>query len=218
MSESSALGVAKSLLDDVASLLDHHPAQKDPKPGKPAGPGYGPLLRASTALCYTAWEVYVEEALIETVSWMLDNRSPDDLPDALRSWVSLQSGDPWAFVGDSWRSAVIEHVRARLEGDEQGRYGFNTASVPGVESLYNQILGYSPLREISWQKKANKAVRKDISTLVQVRGEIVHRGSTPGALSLGGVRSWADFVRRLTEKFDACLVEFRSGLTSGGKK
>lgn len=218
MSEISAVDAAKSLLEDVASLLDHHPAQKDPKPGKPAGSGYGPLLRAGTALCYTAWEVYVEEALLETVGWLLDNKSPDELPQALRSWVSAQSSDPWAFVGDSWRSAVLGHVRSRLEGDEQGRYGFNTASVSGVESLYKQILGYSPLRDVRWQKKPNAAVRKDISTLVKVRGEIVHRGSTPGALSLGVVRSWADFVRRLTEKFNASLVEFRSNTTSGSKK
>ena len=218
MSTVSALEAAKSLLGDVDSLLNHHPAQTDPKPGKPVGPGYGPLLRAGTALCYTAWEVYVEEALLETVEWFLDNKASGDLPDALRSWVAEQSGDPWAFVGDFWRAAVLELVRSRVEGDELGRYGFNTASVPGVEGLYGQILGYSPLREISWQKKANSSVRKDISTLVTVRGEIVHRGSTPGSLSLGGVRSWADFVRRLTEKFDERMVEFRSGLTSVGEK
>lgn len=216
MSEVSALEAAASLLKDVDSLLDHHPAQKDPRPGKPAGPGYGPLLRAGTALCYTAWEVYVEEALIETVTWLVDNKPPSELPEALRTWVSQQSGDPWSFVGDSWRSAVLDLVHSRVEGDEQGRYGFNTASVQGIEGLYLQILGYCPLRDIRWQKKANGAVRKDISTLVRVRGEIVHRGSTPGALSLGGVRSWASFVRRVTEKFDERMVEFRSGFTSGG--
>ncbi|WP_375543053.1 HEPN domain-containing protein [Corynebacterium sanguinis] len=61
-------------------------------------------------------------------------------------------------------------------------------------------------------------MRKDISSLVKVRGEIVHRGSTPGALNLSGVRGWADFVRRLVEKFDEHMVEFHSGLTSGGKR
>lgn len=217
MNSGAALNAAESLLGDVDSLLDHHPAQKDPKPGKPPGPGYGPLLRAGTALCYTAWEVYVEEALLETVQWLLDNSSAEDLPQALRTWVAEQSGDPWEFVGDSWRSAVLELVRSRLEGDGQGRYGFNTASVPNVEGLYNQILGFNPLREIRWQKKANRSVRKDISDLVEVRGEIVHRGTTPGALALGGVRAWADFVRRLTVKFDEKLVEFRSDLNTGGK-
>lgn len=218
MSGTSAFEAAKSLLGDVASLLEHHPAQQDPKPGKPAGSGYGPLLRASTALCYTAWEVYVEECLLETVEWFLKNKEVGDLPDALRSWVGEQNCDPWAFIGNSWQTAVLNLVRLRVEGDKQGRYGFNTASVSGVEGLYLQILGYCPLREISWQKKTNKSVRKDISTLVVVRGEIVHKGSTPGSLNLGSVRSWAEFVRRLTEKFDEHMGEFRSGLTSGDKK
>ena len=205
----TALEAAQELLEDVNSLLDHHPAQKDPKPGKPAGPGYGPLLRAGTSLCYTAWEVYVEESLIETVEWLLANKKADELPEKLRSWVAEQSSDPWVFVGDSWRSAVLELVRLRIEGDSDGRCGFNTANVGGVESLYKSILGFCPLREIKWQKKTNAAVRKQVSELVIIRGEIVHRGSTPDALNLGLVRNWADFVRRLIEKFDEHMVEFR---------
>ena len=209
MSDLSALEVALNLLNDVDSLLENHPASKDPKPGKPAGQGYGPLLRSGTALCYTAWEVYVEEALIETVECLLENLQPQELPQAMRDWVAKESSDPWAFVGDSWQSEVLRLVRNRVEGDEQGRRGFNTASVHNVKSLYREILGFDPLQGIRWQKKPNDAVRADIALLVQVRGEIVHKGTTPGALSLGGVRGWADFVRRLTEKFDACLVEFR---------
>ena len=218
MSDLSALEAAANLLSDVDSLLENHPASKGPKPGKPAGPGYGPLLRSGTALCYTAWEVYVEEALIETVEWLLENLQPQELPQAMRDWVAKESSDPWAFVGDSWRSEVLRLVRNRVEGDAQGRRGFNTASVHNVKSLYREILGFDPLQGIRWQNKSNTAVRADIALLVQVRGEIVHKGTTPGALNLGGVRGWADFVRRLTEKFDGCLVEFRSGLTSGGKR
>lgn len=210
----TALEASNSLLDDVDSLLDHHPAQKDPKPGKPAGAGYGPLLRAGTALSYTAWEVYVEEALLETVQWLVDNNEPSDLPKEFRAWVTDQTSDPWAFVGDSWRTIVVDLVRSRLEGDETGRYGFNTASVPKVQGLYLQVLGVNPLAEVRWQKKTNASIRKDISTLVNVRGEIVHRGSTPGALNLRGVRAWADFVRRLTSKFDEQLHGFRSDFSS----
>lgn len=209
LNEISALDAAKRLLGDVDSLLDHHPAQRDPKPGKPTGPGYGPLLRAGTALCYTAWEVYVEEALLETTRCLLDNDDAQNLPSAMRSWAVEQSRDPWAFVGDSWKATVMELLRSRLEGDEQGRNGFNSASVPKVEGLYKQILGYSPIRDIRWPKRSNQSVREQISLLVHVRGEIVHRGSTPGALTLGGVRGWASFVRRLTEKFDERLVAFR---------
>ena len=205
----SALEAAAKILSDVDWLLEHHPASKEPKPGKPAGSGYGPLLRAGTALCYTAWEVYVEEALIETVGWLLENLQPQELPQSMRKWVAKQVKDPWSFVGDSWRSEALNAVRRRVEGVAQGRFGFNTASVDKVESLYEDILGIKPLRGVSWQGKSNDAVRKDISRLVQVRGEIVHKGTTPEALSLGAVRAWAEFVRRLTEKFDGGMADFR---------
>ncbi len=158
------------------------------------------------------------EALLETVQSLVDSDDPTTLPEAPRNWVATQTRDPWAFLGDSWRDAVVGLVRAHLEGDDEGRFGFNTANVPKVRGLYCQILGFSPLRDIRWQKKRNPNARKEISTLVSGRGEIVHRGTTPDALSLGGVRSWAGFVRRLVTKFDQRLAESRSGLTSGNKK
>ncbi|MFE3003195.1 hypothetical protein ACFXG4_50710 [Nocardia sp. NPDC059246] len=207
----AALDAAKALLSDVDSLLDHHPNNKDPKPGRPAGAGYGPLLRSCVALCYTAWEVYVEESLLESVRYFVRHGSPEELPEALQQWVVGLKPSPWAFVGEAWGDTVIQLAEARIYGDAQGRYGFNTASVSNVESLFNEVLGYSPLYGIRWQKKTNTAVRKDISELVRIRGEIVHRGTTPGSLNLSGVRSWASFVSRLCERVDEQLVAFREG-------
>ncbi|WP_433563207.1 hypothetical protein ACQP1O_38400 [Nocardia sp. CA-151230] len=217
MTDSNAFARAGQVLADVASLLDHHPAQSDPKRGRPAGAGYGHLLRSSVALCYTAWEVYVEEALVETVQLLVADGEPDELPVAFRTWVAELKPSPWTFVGDAWRYQVVELVRERIEGDDTGRYGFNTASVGKVTGLYKEVLGYSPLQDIKWQSKSNAAVRRDISLLVQVRGEIVHKGTTPGSLNLKGVRDWSSFVGRLCEKFDEQLGQFRADVSSGSK-
>ncbi|MCB6401424.1 HEPN domain-containing protein [Schaalia odontolytica] len=218
MSDLTALKTAAELLSDVDSLLDLHPASKDHKSGTSTALGYGPLLRSGVALCYTAWEVYVEEALVETVEWLLENLEPQELPKAMREWVAKDRPDPWLFVGDSWRAESLRRVRAHIEGDDEGRYGFNAASVGKVIRLYTDILGFDPLSSVTWQNKTNAAVKNGVADLFAIRGEIVHKGATPGHLNLGGARGWVDFVRRLTEKFDACLVEFRTGLTSGGKK
>lgn len=216
-SESKAIQRAKMVLDDVASLLEHHPAQADPKPGRPAGPGYGHLLRSGVALCYTAWEVYVEEALLETVELLMEDTEPVDLPGTLREWVAEAKPSPWAFVGDEWRSEVITLVARRIEGDDKGRYGFNTASVGNVDGLYRQVLGVSPICGVKWKGRSNAMVRREISQLVEIRGEIVHKGTTPSALNLNGVRTWSDFVTRVCDKFDDQLVEFRHGQTSTSK-
>lgn len=218
MSASKAVERAKLVLADVESLIEHHPAQGDPKPGRPAGAGYGHLLRSGVALCYTAWEVYVEEALVETVELLTETVSPAELPETFREWVVTAKPSPWAFVGDGWRDEAVALVRARIEGDGKGRFGFNTASVGNVEGLYQQVLGIAPIYAVKWRGRSNEMVRRDVSDLVEIRGEIVHKGTTPGALNLKGVRSWADFVTRLCEKFDEQLIEFRTGLTSGNKK
>jgi len=208
--ELTALEASDSLLEDVRSLLEHHPASKLTGPGRPeAVPGVDPLLRACVALCYTAWEVYVEEALRETVEDLLNRHEAQTLPQALRDWVAGNAKtDPWAFAGDGWVDEVRNQLARRLDGNG-GKYGFNTASTDGVITLYKQVLGYEPLTKVSWQGYSNSKVMRDIGTLVEVRGEIVHKGSTPGALNINGVRTWVAFVERLCRKFDSLLVKFR---------
>lgn len=214
----SALSASDSLLGDVRSLLEHHPASKLTGPGRPrSAPGVDPLLRACVALCYTAWEVYVEEALRETVEDMLTEHEPDQLPSALRKWAADNAkADPWAFAGDGWVDEVRDQLTRRLDGSG-GKYGFNTASPDGVINLYKQVLGFEPLTKVSWQGYNNSKVLADIGSLVEVRGEIVHKGTTPGDLNISGVRNWVTFVERLCMKFDAKLVEFRFEATSSGK-
>jgi hypothetical protein len=209
----SALQASSGLLDDVRSLLEHHPASKLTGPGRPASaPGVDPLLRSCVALCYTAWEVYVEEALRETVDHLLDHLDAGGLPEALRKWVASNGeANPWLFAGEGWKAEARARVSRRLDGDG-GKYGFNTASPDGVIALYMQVLGYEPLTSVSWQRQSNTKVLAAIGDLVKVRGEIVHRGSTPGALDIAGVRNWISFVDRLCGKFDGFLVEFRSGM------
>lgn len=210
--ELSALAASDVLLEDVRSLMENHPASKLTGPGRPAAaPGVDPLLRAGVSLCYTEWEVYVEEALRETVSGLLKGDDHRVLPTSLREWVMAKAkSDPWAFAGGGWKSVVTAELDKRLDGNS-GKFGFNTASPDGVIKLYKEVLGFEPLTGVSWQRYSNDKVLADIGTLVEVRGEIVHRGTTPGALDINGVRTWANFVERLCAKFDAILREWSRG-------
>lgn len=215
----TALAASDALLEDVRSLLEHHPASKQSGPGRPAvAPGVDPLLRACVALCYTAWEVYVEEALRETVRDLLNRDKPREIPVSLRDWVTAKAkSDPWAFAGEGWKMVVLAELDRRLDGSG-GKFGFNTASPDGVIKLYKEVLGFEPLTSVSWQRYANDKVLADVGTLVEVRGEIVHRGTTPGTLDINGVRTWIAFVERLCAKFDTRLCEWRHGYVSSGKR
>lgn len=206
----SALEASDALLNDVRSLLEHHPASKLSGPGRPlSAPGIDPLLRACISLCYTAWEVYVEEALRETVAYFLEGGDPAQLPDSLRLWVADKAkSDPWRFAGTGWASIVADEIDRRLDGNG-GKFGFNSANPDAIIKLYREVLGFEPLTSVSWQRYSNDKILKDIGTLVAVRGEIVHRGTTPVHVDFNSVKGWIDFVERLCAKFDARLVEFR---------
>jgi hypothetical protein len=213
VSSPTALDASGSHLADVRSLLEHHPASKLTGPGRPvAAPGIDPLLRACVSLCYTAWEVYVEEALRETVEDLLGRLKADDLPPALREWVSTAAkSDPWSFAGTGWKQVIRDQLTRRIDG-VGGKYGFNTASPDNVIALYKQVLGFEPLTAISWQSYANDKVLSSLGDLVSLRGEIVHRGTTPGGLDIQAVRDWIAFVERVCDKFDIRMVAFRASL------
>lgn len=65
----------------------------------------------------------------------------------------------------------------------------------------------SPARSAASRgRTAATSVRQELVDVVDVRGEIVHKGQAYGSLSLGGVRSWRDFVDRLILKFNEALA------------
>lgn len=211
MTSSTALEASGSHIADVRSLLEHHPASKLTGPGRPvAAPGIDPLLRACVSLCYTAWEVYVEEALRETVEDLLGRLDADELPSKLRDWVGgVAKSDPWLFAGTGWKQVIRDELSRRIDG-VGGKSGFNTASPDNVIALYKSVLGFEPLTAVSWQAYGNDKVLSSLGDLVSLRGEIVHKGTTPGGLDIQGVRDWVAFVERLCQKFDARMASYRA--------
>ncbi|HEU0102375.1 MAG TPA: hypothetical protein VFR07_08665 [Mycobacteriales bacterium] len=51
------------------------------------------------------------------------------------------------------------------------------------------------LDSVRWQVAATPTAQAELTELVNdIRGEIVHRGTTPGNLNLPGVHSWRRFL------------------------
>lgn len=155
---------------------------------RPCGPGVDSLLRACGALCYNSMGVCVEEDLREPVESLLSRHNASSLPETLKKRVA-DSGktDLWAFAGEGWTGEVRARLSRRFDGDG-GRYGFNTASPDGFIGRRKTVLGLEPLTSVSGQGFGNSKVLTEIGTLAEVRGEIVHRGSIPGNLSIAVAR------------------------------
>lgn len=62
------------------------------------------------------------------------------------------------------------------------------------------------LSDISWQGRSASSVQTELDDFIVIRGEIVHKGQTPGELDKPGVESWISFFDRLTERVDAKIA------------
>lgn len=192
-----------SLMQDVQNLLVAHPAQ-DGSPGRPAG-DTGPLLRSAIVLLHTAWENYVEQVAVEGLENLLKQIGSDhtELPHRLRSELGTVK-NPWVLAGDGWKSearAAVEREANRL----------NTPNVSNAEKLLDLAIGLpDALHGVSWRGTSNQKVLANLDEFVHnIRGEIVHKGTTPGPLHKGGVEGWINFFDRLVSQIDSKVLEHK---------
>lgn len=185
-----------SLMQDVQNLDALHPAPKG-TPGRPPG-DTGPLLRSMVVLLHTAWENYVEQVSLEGLNFLLEEIGQDHtkLPRALKVKVAAAK-NPWALAGVLWQTEGREAVRREASK-------LNTPNVENSEALLDLALGMpEALHGIRWQKMSSPKVIANIDEFVHdIRGEIVHKGSTPGKLNKAGVGSWITFFANLTLRLD----------------
>ncbi|WP_157184003.1 HEPN domain-containing protein [Nocardia takedensis] len=190
-----------TLRQDVQNLLVAHPSQSG-SPGRPAG-DTGPLLRSAIVLMHTAWENYVEQTAIQGLDDLLRRIGSDHtkLPRELRSELG-KTKNPWALAGDGWKAAAKNAV-AR-EADQ-----LNTPTVEKTENLLNLAIGLpTALHTVSWQGTSNQKVRASLDEFVtKLRGEIVHKGTTPGRLHKGEVEGWIKFFDRLVSQLDSKVLK-----------
>jgi hypothetical protein len=198
---SNALRTYERLRQDLDTLLSYHPAFVGVIKGRPAK-NTGPLLRASLVLLVTAWENYVEEVVDESFGAVRDVIADDAglLSTHLRGVVAASGkADPWSITGSGWMDVIALEVKKQIES-------LNNASSGQVDALCAKTFGVADmLHGITWPGRAAGTARELLAELVWIRGEIVHKGTTPGTLDLDGVKSWLGFVDRLVSRFDQVL-------------
>lgn len=185
-----------SLIQDVQNLITLHPSAEGTR-GRPAG-DTGPLLRSAVVLLHTAWENYVERVAAEGLAFLLSQIGSDHakLHHALEQKLAALK-NPWALAGTGWQAEARNAV-----GREAGR--LNTPNVENTEKLLDLAIGLpDALHGISWPKMSNVKVLANVDEFVHdIRGEIVHKGTTRGPLHKGGVKSWINFFDGLVSRLD----------------
>ncbi|CAN5316967.1 hypothetical protein BH09ACT5_BH09ACT5_01250 [soil metagenome] len=191
---------------DVDNLLNRH-QKADGSSGRPTLDEF-PLLRASMLLMYAAWEVYVEESLIEIVT-KLATQPLSTIPQATKDFIAKGiSKDPWVLVEQGWSETLVRAVTDRVRGLEgiATSFGLNNADPKNVVELHYAVLGESPFDNVIWHNNSNKQLRDRLAKFVFVRGEIAHSGRTTGRLWGQDVKRWRDFVPRVAKELDYRLL------------
>jgi hypothetical protein len=170
-------------------------------------------VRAALVVLCASWETYIEDVVTEAIKRITEapDVAPDDLPHGLRSKLVEQAkqknGNPWCLAGDGWRKCARDLIVAETER-------MNTPGVDQVTNLLRLALGIDDvLGQCSWRHMAPDRIKENLGGkgsgnrenthgLIEIRGEIAHRGTTPGDLNTRGVRDWVQWVAHLADQLD----------------
>lgn len=176
--------------------------------GKPADKERA-LFAAAVVFTYGIWENFVEQLAIELATNVANEIIPEKVPDQIRKLLEKRTA--WELtVTPGWRTLWPEHVRVQALGDDEDKFGMNTAkagqvkhllSWAGVDDPYTLI---KPSMVPEHLPPAKKSPMEAINALVELRGEIVHTGKVPSDLRKGHVLAWRRFVEVATDKMDEC--------------
>lgn len=204
----NSIAASLSVVDNLLSFA------KDGK-GKPSVKERA-LFAAAVVFTYGIWENFVEQLAIELTVNVAKDVAPEMVPDQIRKHLEKRSA--WELtVTPGWRSIWAEHVRLQAVGDDEDKFGMNTAKAGQVKNLLSLAGVKDPYQGIAVADlpdhlpPAKKTAVEAINTLVELRGEIVHTGKVPGTLRKGHVLAWRRFVESATDKIDiSCRTQCKA--------
>ena len=132
------------------------------------------------------------------------------MPEQIQNMFSKKSA--WELtVTPGWRALWSKHVSVQAVGDNEEKYGMNSARagqvkqllvLAGVTDPYGSVAPDSIPKHLSAKAKS---VVGAIDELVELRGQIVHTGKVPDTLRKKHVLAWRSFVESAANGIDdAC--------------
>lgn len=168
-----------AMMKDVNRIIQTH---ADIQNGNPGNMGLGHLTRSGVLLLCAAWELYIEELLIESVTANIARSStPNDLPPPVQKTIaqyvkaSKHELKPLALAGDGWKTIYLEIAREVV-------VGLNTPKKHNIDQHYLSLVGVLDLSS-AWTLGAAA-----VNSFVEARGDIAHRGSDAGNVHMNRLR------------------------------
>jgi hypothetical protein len=188
-----------AMMRDVSRIIETHGTIQN---GAPGNMGLGHLTRAGVLLLCAAWELYVEEVLIESVECCISRcDSPDSLPQVVKKnisdYVRASKHDfkPIAMAGDGWKNIYLEMARDWVSG-------LNTPKSHNIDQGFLFYLGMTNVSS-NWSFGTDA-----INRFVSARGDVAHRGSDAGNIHMNVLRD--SYVSQVTR----CAIEMDNAIST----
>ena len=171
------------------------------------------VLKASIVLITAFWEAYCEDIAAEGLEHLIAHvTNIDDLPKKLRQDLAQDLKKDknelavWDLAGDGWRRALA----ARLENYTESRnWTFNTPKPQQVDDLFDKALGIPRISE-AWKVRKPRRhpddlmtpdeARQQLTSFVELRGAIAHRGYTDDQVTDIQVTDYYKLVSSIASK------------------
>lgn len=192
------------ILKDVKELIDTHNKTFGGKKGKPLSV----FTRSATFLLCAAFELYVEEVLLEAGAHIINSvASPHALPNGMKETLAdevRQRAAAFALnlSGEGWRGVYADILKKKVE----------SLNTPNAENIIGRMKGgigidVAPLLGPS-------SIR--LGEFIGKRGDIAHQGIKAGHISISDVEQDYKFVLKLVCDLDNYLIEPLKG--ASGKR
>lgn len=197
------------LLPDVQSIDDTH------RQVNPDGHGrrkLGHLTRSGVVMFCAAWELYIEEVLVEATEALLkDADTPDFLPNQIKGRLcQFVKNDKHAFAalnlcGLGWKQTLIDAVKADTDR-------LNTPKFGNIEELFKTWLALDAL-DANWRH-----TREQLNEFVTLRGEVSHRGADARYVRITELREYKNMIDDLVIDTDRTINDHVQQISSNGRK
>lgn len=164
---SNAFGSFQYNLVDVDRLIESHTHLSGTGQGRR---GLGHITRSGVVMLCAAWELYLEDVLLEGIRFAIDNtQEVDELPSSVQKELSRfvkghkHDLKPLQLAGDGWRNVLEDHAINLVNS-------LNTPKAGPINDLFSRFLGMEELSSC-WGIGADA-----IDDFVTARGDVAHRG------------------------------------------
>lgn len=166
---------------------------------------YDVVLRSAIVLIVTYWEAYIEDIIQEAVNHLVAKvQSSEELPKELKKTLATEIKKDshelavWQLAGEGWRKLL----QSRLVNlaDARNR-SFNTPKAQQTVEFVERALGLEDI-SLAWSKDdlQPELARKGLDMLVEIRGQIAHRGKIDPPITLATVENAKNFITKLVSK------------------